>query len=136
MRGSGTALRALAVLAVAAILASAPPVFAQVTPAAGYTPPDDTPSIKVGTTIYADYTYQEEPLKKDTDGNLIHLSSFNVTRAYINVTGNISHNVSFWVTPDVVLLTTKGTLNGGPVGETVSVSTSADGSLTFRLKYA
>ncbi|MCU1348087.1 MAG: hypothetical protein JWO56_1117, partial [Acidobacteria bacterium] len=30
--------------------------FAQVTPAAGVTPPDDTPKINVGVTIFADYT--------------------------------------------------------------------------------
>jgi len=47
------------------------PAFAQVTPAAGYTPPDDTPSFKVGTVIYADYTYQEEPTTIDADGNTI-----------------------------------------------------------------
>ena len=35
--------------------------IAQVTPAAGYTPPDDTPSIRVGVTLYADYTYHDEP---------------------------------------------------------------------------
>ena len=132
MRGSGFPLWTLAVLAVAAVLVSAPPTFAQVTPAAGYTPPDDTPSIKVGTTIFADYTYQDEPTATDADGNTIHPDSFNLTRAYINVTGSISHNISFRVTPDVVLLTTK-TSGLGP-GE--SVSTSLDGSLTFRLKYA
>jgi hypothetical protein len=30
---------------------------AQVTPAAGYTPPDDTPSIRVGVTLFPLYTY-------------------------------------------------------------------------------
>ena len=34
---------------------------AQVTAAEGYTPVDDTPSVKVGGTIFADYTYQLEP---------------------------------------------------------------------------
>ena len=37
---------------------------AQVTPAAGYTPPDDTPSIRVGVTLYADYTYTGQPADK------------------------------------------------------------------------
>ena len=32
------------------------PCSAQVTPAGGYTPPDDTPAIKVGATLFADYT--------------------------------------------------------------------------------
>jgi len=124
MNASRTTLRALAALATTVGLLRGLPAFAQVTPAAGYTPPDDTPSIKVGTTIYTDYTYTEEPTTVDTDGNTIHPAAFNVTRAYINVTGNISHNVSFRVTPDVSRLTTTG------------ATTSLDGSLTFRLKYA
>jgi len=105
------------------------PAFAQVTPAAGYTPPDDTPSFKVGTVIYADYTYQEEPTTIDADGNTIHPRSFSVTRAYINLTGNINHLVSYRVTPDIV---SQVTTNGA--GD--AVSTSLDGSLVFRLKYA
>jgi hypothetical protein len=103
-------------------LAVAGRVEAQVTPAAGYTPPDDTPSIKVGAVIFADYTYQQKPTAKDAAGNEINPSSFNVTRAYINVTGNISHIVAFRVTPDV----TRASLPGA----------SLDGSLTYRLKYA
>jgi len=102
-------------------LVSGGSALAQVTPASGYTPPDDTPSIKVGTTIFTNYTYQEEPKTPDVDGNLIHPSSFDVTRAYINVTGNISHRVSFRITPDVSRLKSAGA--------------SLDGSLTFRLKY-
>ena len=46
---------------VAALLALATSADAQVTPAAGYVPPDDTPSIRVGVTIFADYTYQTDP---------------------------------------------------------------------------
>src|SRR3954463_2050678 len=75
--------------------------FAQITPAAGFTPPDDTPSIKVGVTLYADYTYTQSPETTDADGNTINASAFNVSRSYINVTGNISHLVAFRITPDV-----------------------------------
>ena len=96
--------------------------WAQVTPAAGYTPPDDTPSIKLGAVIFADYTYQQKPTATDADGNQINSSSFNVTRAYINVTGNVSHLVAFRITPDVVRASVPGT--------------SLDGSITFRIKYA
>ena len=32
-------------------------------------PPDDTPSIRVGVTIFADYTFQTEPKVTDVDGN-------------------------------------------------------------------
>src|ERR1700755_531456 len=74
---------------------------AQVTPAAGYTPPDDTPSIKVGTTLYMDFTYQQNPQTVDADGNVINPSTFNVSRSYINITGNVNHIVAFRITPDV-----------------------------------
>jgi Phosphate-selective porin O and P len=130
------ALRTLAALVATAGLLSGSSAIAQVTPAAGYTPPDDTPAIKLGTTIYTDYTYTDEPTTQDADGNTIHPSAFNVTRAYINVTGNVSHNVSFRVTPDISRLTTTTTTTGLQTGESVSASTSLDGSLTFRLKYA
>ena len=60
----------------AALLAPAA-LHAQVTPAAGYTPPDDTPSIKVGATIFVDYTYNQSPTTKDADGNTIHADAFN-----------------------------------------------------------
>src|SRR5512144_686872 len=88
-------------LAPLAIVMSARAAFAQITPAAGYTPPDDTPSVKVGAVIYADWTYQTSPEVADADGNVINPSSFNVTRSYINITGNISHIVAFRVTPDI-----------------------------------
>ena len=124
MRASWMALRTLIALAATASLLGSLPAYAQVTPAAGYTPPDDTPSIKVGTTIFSDYTYTDEPLSSDTDGNMVHQAAFNVSRAYINVTGNVSHNVSFRVTPDITSAKTTGT------------TSTLDGSLVFRLKYA
>src|SRR5215208_3567135 len=77
------------------------PGAAQVTPAAGYTPPDDTPAIKVGVTIFADYTINQKPKIKDTDGNEVALSAFQIARSYVNVTGNISHAIAFRVTPDI-----------------------------------
>jgi hypothetical protein len=111
------------VLLVAVCLAVVVPVAqAQVTPAAGYTPPDDTPTIKVGSTIFTDYTYTVKPQAKDADGNQINPNSFNVSRAYINVTGNLSHIVAFRVTPDVFRET--------------DPATAANGSLVFRIKYA
>lgn len=95
---------------------------AQVTPAAGYTPPDDTPSVKVGAVIYADWTYQPSPEVVDTDGNVINPNSFNVTRSYINITGNVSHIVAFRITPDIARET--------------NAASSLNGSLEFRIKYA
>ncbi|HKS26018.1 MAG TPA: hypothetical protein VJZ76_24720 [Thermoanaerobaculia bacterium] len=95
---------------------------AQVTPAAGYTPPDDTPSFKVGATIYGDYTFNESPKIVDSDGNSVKQSSFNISRAYINVTGNLNHRISFRITPDV--------------SRETSTAPSLSGSQIFRLKYA
>jgi hypothetical protein len=111
---------ALGTLAFAAGVASA---TAQVTPAAGYTPPDDTPAIKVGAVIFTDYTVQQKPKIKDADGNDVTSSAFNVGRAYINITGNISHNIAFRITPDITRAS--GTAD-----------TSLNGSYAFRLKYA
>jgi hypothetical protein len=95
---------------------------AQITPAAGYTPPDDTPTIKVGATIFADFTYTDSPKATDADGNLINPSAFNVSRAYINITGNISHAFAYRITPDITRET--------------DPDSTINGSLTYRLKYA
>lgn len=95
---------------------------AQVTPAAGVTPPDDTPKFNIGATIFGDYTYADSPATKDSDGNTIHASSFNIARAYINVTGNLNHIFSYRITPDVARETSTGP--------------ALSGSQVFRLKYA
>ena len=117
-----TARIARIVLLGAVVSTFALPCAAQVTPAAGYVPPDDTPSIRVGTTIFADYTVTEKPKTTDADGNEVTPNAFNIGRAYINVTGNISHLVAFRVTPDITRETGTGS--------------SLNGSYTFRLKYA
>jgi hypothetical protein len=110
---------ALVVLA----LSSLPSIAAaQVTPAAGYTPPDDTPKIAVGTTFFGNYTYQTSPKVTDADGNLINKNSFDVSRAYINITGNISHIVAFRITPDI--------------SRETDPTSSLSGSLELRIKYA
>jgi hypothetical protein len=109
-------------LTITAALAGALPCAAQITPAAGYTPPDDTPSIKVGVTIYADYTFNQQPKIKDADGNEVTFNQFQITRSYINVTGNINHSIQFRVTPDITRET--------------GIGSSLNGSYTFRLKYA
>jgi hypothetical protein len=110
-------------IVLAAALVAAPAIaFAQVTPAAGYTPPDDTPTIRVGMTLFTDYTVQQSPKVTDADGNDVTSNGFNVARAYINVTGNISHNIAFRITPDIARESGTGS--------------SLNGSDTFRLKYA
>jgi len=106
-----------------AVLLVAGGARAQVTPAQGYEPVDDTPLVKVGGVIFADYTYQDKPQVTDSNHNSIHQNSFNVSRAYINVTGNISHLVAYRITPDIKL-------------DTNSSDSSLNGSNVFRLKYA
>jgi hypothetical protein len=101
---------------------------AQVTPAAGYTPPDDTPSIRVGLTLYPTFTYQTDPKITDGDGNSVNRNSFDVTRAYINITGNVSHSVAFRLTPDI-------TRQSGLLSLASGSSVPSD-SLVFRIKYA
>jgi hypothetical protein len=119
---------ARAVVAAALVVAAARPSSAQVTPAAGYTPPDDTPVIRVGVTIFADYTVQQKPKITDADGNSVTFNNFNVTRSYINVTGNINHYIAFRITPDVVRESSLVSLGSG--------STVSNDSLVFRIKYA
>lgn len=104
------------------VLAASPALAAaQVTPAAGYTPPDDTQAVKVAAVIFYDYTFTKTPKATDAAGNSISTSAFNVPRTYINVTGNISHNVAFRITPDV--------------SRESGTGSSLSGSYTFRMKY-
>jgi hypothetical protein len=116
-----SARRAILAVAVGAVItALSPAAFAQVTPAEGYVPPDDTPSIKVGFTLFADYTYTDSPTAKNADGSDYNPNAFNVSRAYLNVTGQLHHLVSFRITPDITRETGAGS--------------SLNGSYTFRLK--
>src|SRR5580765_6188314 len=96
---------------------------AQVTPAQGYEPVDDTPSVKPGGVIFADYTYQEKPSVTDSNHNTIHQNAFNVSRAYLNLFATISHLVSARITADIK-------------ADTNSTDASLNGSSVFRLKYA
>jgi hypothetical protein len=115
-------VRSIAAAALAAALAL--PLAAQTAPAAtpAAPPPDDNPSYKIGVLLFTDYTYNASPETRDADNNLVHTSSFNVSRAYINVTGQLNHLIAFRITPDIVRETGSGS--------------SLSGSQTFRLKYA
>jgi Phosphate-selective porin O and P len=66
----------------------------------------EEPALKVGATIFADYTHASET------------SSFNVNRAYVNLTGTLNQRFSFRVTPDIYR------------------ESGSTGSQQFRLKYA
>lgn len=82
----------------------------------------DAPSIRVGATVYADYTYTASPESTDGDGNSIHFNQFNISRSYLNFNGNLSRLVAFRITPDIARETGTGS--------------SLNGSLVFRIKYA
>lgn len=104
---------------------------AQVTPAEGYTPPDDTPKVNVGVTIFADYTYQDSPTVTDGNKDVVHKNSFNLSRSYVNVTGSLSHWFSFRITEDI-----KADTDSAVATPTGGTSTSTlSGSQVFRLKY-
>lgn len=122
MRSSVSLVVRTSWLLAAVLLAAGAPCRAQVTPAAGSTPPDDTPSVAVGVQIFADYTVVQQPKMNDADGHQVTFNAFQIGRSYINVTGNISHSIAFRVTPDIARETGTGT--------------SLNGSYTFRLKYA
>src|SRR5215510_10901785 len=97
----------------------------QVTPAAGYVPPDDTPALRVGFTLFPQFNFQSEPRITDAAGNQVRRNAFDVGRAYINLTGQLSHIVAFRLTPDITRQS--GTVTGASV---------TSDSLVFRIKYA
>ena len=107
---------------VAALLTPVP-CSAQVAPGSpsGQPAADDTPAVKVGGTLFADYTVVQAPEITDGDRNTVVANAFNVGRAYINVTGRISHLISFRITPDIFR-------EAGP-------GSSLNGSYVFRLSY-
>jgi hypothetical protein len=89
-------------------------------PAPAAAPAPFTPSLKVGVTIFADYTLTESPKATDATGAKITANGFNIGRSYINVTGSVTPRISFRITPDIARAT-DGSLSG---------------SQLFRLKYA
>jgi hypothetical protein len=99
----------------------ATPVWAQVRPTPENPPPDDNPSVRVGGTLFTDYTKTIDPQIVDSSGNRSSTSAFNVARAYINVSGQLNHLFAFRITPDIVRETGSGSSLGG--------------SMTLRLKY-
>jgi hypothetical protein len=113
----------LSAAGIAAMVFGAGIASAQVTAAQGYEPVDDTPSVKLGGTIFADYTYMDQPEVKDSSGKNVHQNAFNISRAYVNVFANISHLVSARITTDVK-------------ADTNSSDSSLNGSNVIRLKYA
>src|SRR5688572_24639810 len=105
-----TLLLSLAALNAAWAQSSQPPA-PQAPPAAAPAEPE-FPIVRVGTTTYLQYLAELE--------NRAGLNVFDVTRGYINVTGQLSRNVRFRLTPDIRRIT----------------DGSLAGSLAFRIKYA
>jgi len=114
-------VRILCLSALLGLTGSGRVALAQVTPAAGYVPPDDKPATKLGVAIFTDYTYTDSPTAKNADGSEYHPNAFNVSRMYINVTGQLHHLLAFRITPDI----TRNTDTTGALA----------GSLVVRLKY-
>src|SRR5262245_54489273 len=92
---------------------------AQVTPAVDCPPPDDTPNVRVGGTLFADFTRTLDPEITDANGTRVGPTAFNVGRAYINVLGQLNHVIAFRITPDITRESGTGS--------------SLSGSLTYRL---
>jgi len=107
---------AILILAGAGLLAAPGPAAAQAEQ------PQARPSVRVGGTIFYDYTFTNAPKSTDADGNEYKGSAFDVRRAYINITGSMSPLISFRITPDIRRET--------------SATSSLSGSLNFRVKYA
>jgi len=103
-------------------------------PVAAATPAESSP-IRLGTTLFTDFTYQDEPRITDADKNPVHRSEFEVRRAYITLTGSISDLLSFRVTTDVAARQST-TFSGTGLPSDFKAGSSFDGSLTVRLKYA
>jgi hypothetical protein len=108
-----------------ATLAVCGAAFAQ-TPAPPSPPPaasaSQGPQIKIGSTIFADFTETLKPEAKDTAGQAYRPNAFNVTRAYVTVAGAFNPVFSFRATTDIARESSTGD--------------SLDGSYVARLKYA
>lgn len=81
-----------------------------------------SPSVKIGGTIFADFTQVLEPKANDAALQSYRPNAFNVTRAYVNIAGSFNPVFSFRVTSDIARETAAGD--------------SLDGSYVARLKYA
>lgn len=90
-----------------------PPAAPPSPPAAAQTPPPEPqyPQVAVGTLTYLQYSAEFQ----NRDG----FNAFDVTRGYINITGDLAKNIKFRLTPDLRRIS----------------DGSLAGSLTFRLKY-
>src|SRR5207248_5215533 len=97
---SGVRIYSVMTAGVVLVMSALPIIAAAQTPAPAPAPnPADAPNIRIGATLFADYTFVQSPEITDSDGNTVHSNAFNVGRSYINITGNISHILNFRITP-------------------------------------
>ncbi len=104
----------------AAVVLAAPAAATAQTAAAQTAAAPAPPPIRIGATIFADYSVIDSPKGTDGAGREITRNAFSVTRTYINVTGSVTSRLSFRITPDI----------------TRASDSSLAGSQVFRLKYA
>ena len=84
------------------------PASAQVTPAAGYTPPDDTPAVKVGGVLFLDYTNTQDPEITDADGNKVSRVGLQRRPRLHQRHRPLNHLFAFRITPDITRETGTG----------------------------
>ena len=53
-------------------------------------------------TLFPTYSFQTDPKITDADGNTVSRNAFDVTRSYINITGNLSHIIAYRMKHDAV----------------------------------
>ena len=102
----------LLVMTTAFALGSAGPLHAQTD--------EPTPRLDAGVVVFYDYTLTSPAA--DASGSATRARAFDVTRTYLNLTGQAGSFVRFRVTPDIAGWTSTGS--------------RPDAGLTFRLKYA
>lgn len=85
-------------------------------------PPSSAPQIKIGGTLFADFTETLAPTAEDAAGQRYRPNAMNLTRAYVTVTGAFNPVFSFRITSDIA--------------RQISPGSSLDGSNLLRLKYA
>ncbi len=112
----------VAVILVPAAAMAQPATPQAAKPAQAAAAPAAAPSIKVGVTVFADYTLTETPKTTDATGDAVTLNGFSLTRSYFNLTGTVTPRISFRVTSDIARESGAGS--------------GLNGSLMFRLKYA
>ena len=86
--------------------------------------------VSVGGVVYTQYQYQLASDSLKADSNVQHIHNFDITRAYINVTGRFAGGLATRVTADIFSPSNSSTKHAD------TLTTNIPGSRLFRLKYA